>query len=590
MPTRLAYAVAIRVADLCFVCFRGPRRKLVANLTRVVGDEAAERVARLVFRQYARYIIDLFQLPALGLAAVRARTDFSSWDDLESVVAEGKGTILVTLHFGQQETGGAALAAHGYKVSVVARTLEFGPINGLVQGFRAGMGMNIIPAENGKLQTFRCLARNEVLGMLIDLVDPGEGVLVEFLGGKAQMSSAPARIALRTGARVVPGVVVRDAQDDRRFMPVIDAGLRFQASGDEEADALALTQLIAHSLEGFVRRFPDQWFAFRPVWRDEPPPPEPETRFNDRLNHLALELANVLFREMPKPAAYAIAAAVGTVAFHARRRVRADVEDNMRRVLGPEAPADLVSRQAREVFKNVCRYYADLIRMPRTKPHHLLEKEMTVEGVERLRQTMQGRGAVVATAHFGNPEVAVQISALLGLEVLVLSEPLNPPAFSDLVHRLRESEAARYEEVGFKAIGRAMAHLRGGGVLAITCDRDIQGTGAPLPFFGEVTRIPLGAAELAARTGAALVPAYCKRVGHGYNIVFEDPIELVSSGQAKADAVAATMAMIERMERWIRSDPGQWMVLERIWTGPPRSRSGRGKPALGATMAASGER
>jgi KDO2-lipid IV(A) lauroyltransferase len=502
-------------------------------------------------------------------------------------MAEGKGTIVVTLHFGQQESGPAALAAHGYRMSVIAKTLEFDPINNLIQGFRRKLGMKIIPADKGALETFRCLARNEILGMLLDMVDEGDGILVDFLGGRAEMSSAPARIAIRTGARIVPAVVVRDRVDDRRFRPIIDAGLRFESTGDEDEDVAALTQRIAHAFEDVVREYPDQWFAFRSVWRNGPPA-ETRTDWNDRLNHYALELANYLFRDLPKPVAYVVARVVGDLAFKARKGIRADVEDNMRHVLGPSATAARVSEAAREVFRNVCRYYADLIRVPRTKPEHLMSKEMTVEGFERIEAAMAGgRGAVVATAHFGNPEIAVQISALLGLDVLVLSEPLNPPAFSDLVHRLRESRGMRYEEVGFKAIGHALAHLRRGGVLAITCDRDIQETGVRLPFFEVETRMPLGAAELAARTGAALVPAYCERVGSKYRVVFEDPIELVSTGRHKADAIANTKSMIERMERWIASDPGQWMVLERIWKAPSQTRREPNGPAPGATLAAS---
>ncbi|HXH22550.1 MAG TPA: lysophospholipid acyltransferase family protein [Dehalococcoidia bacterium] len=583
IPTRLAYAVAVRVADVCFLCFWRPRRNLIANLRPVVGDERAPQVARSAFRHYARYIIDLFQLPVLGIETVRARTRFDAWGELDAVIAEGKGTIVVTLHFGQQESGPAALAAHGYRMSVVARTLEFGPIDGLIKEFRQALGMRIIPAERPALATFRCLTRNEVLGMLIDQVDEGEGVVVDFLGGRAEMSSAPARVALRSGARVVPAVVVRDPEDDTRYLPVIDTSLTFERTGNEEADILALTQQIASSFEGVVRRYPDQWFAFRRVWRNGAAR-ERATNWNDRFNHFALEAANLLFRDLPKPVSYAIANVVGDAAFVLRRGIRADVEDNMRHVLGPAAPAREVRACVREVFRNVCRYYADLIRLPRTRPERLMSLEMTVEGLDRLRAAMAGgRGAVVATAHFGNPEVAVQISHLLGLDVLVLSEPLNPPAFNDLVHRLRESQGIRYEEVGFKTIGHALQHLRRGGVLAITCDRDIQETGVLLPFFGEETRMPLGAAEMAARTGAALVPAICRREGNRYRIVFEDPIALVSTGRAKPDAIINTQAMIARMESWIRADPGQWFVLERIWK---RRRGGRAGAANGAKMAA----
>jgi len=592
IPTRFAYAVAVRVADLCYLLFVGPRRKLIANLTRVLGDEAlARRTARQAFRQYAKYIIDLFQLPALGPAAVRARTDFHAWDALDAVIAEGKGTIFVTMHFGQQETGAAVMAATGYTPNVIARTLEFGPINRLVQGFRREMGMNIIPAEKGRLQTFRCLAQNGVLGMLIDMVENGEGVSVQFFGARARMSGAAARIALRTGARVVPTAIARDPADDRRFVPVIDAGLRFEPTGDEEADVLALTQEIARRFEGFVRAYPDQWFAFRPVWEEDGdaaarPARKRRAGRNDRLNHLGLEVANTVFGRLPKPAAYATADLVADAAFLIRRRIRANVEDNMRHVV-PTADRRRLRYLAREVFRNVCRYYADLIRMPRTRPEDLLSREMTVEGLDRLKRAMSGgRGAVVATAHFGNPEIATQVSSLMGLDVLVLSEPLNPPAFSELVHRLRESQGVRYEEVGFKTIGHALQHLRRGGTIGITCDRDIQGTGAFLPFFGEPTRLPLGAAELALRTGAVLAPAYCRRSGNGYAIVFEEPIPPAHTGHPKSDAIAMTIEMVRRMESWIRSDPGQWMVLERIWD---ESRPAASAASGGVTINVSGE-
>jgi lauroyl/myristoyl acyltransferase len=400
------------------------------------------------------------------------------------------------------------------------------------------------------------------------------------------MSSAPARIALRTGARLVPAVVIRDAADSCRFVPIVESGLHIEQSGNEEADVEAITQRLAHTFEGFVRSYPDQWFAFKPVWPVESRMAVRGPDFNDRLNHLALELANALFRDLPKPSAYLVARLAGDIAFYLRKNIREDVEDNMRHVLGPEASPVLVKACAQEVFRNVCRYYADLIRIPRTRPEELMRKEMRIIGFDKLKRKMAaGRGIVIATAHFGNPEVATQIGHLLGLNVLVLSEPLNPPAFSDLVHRLRESQGARFEEVGFKAIGKALAHLRAGGTVAVTCDRDIQGTGVPLRFFGTETLMPLGAAELAYRTDAVLAPAYCRRTRKGYDVVFEEPIESAKTGQRKLDAITTTKAMIERMEAWIRSGPGQWMVLERIWEDSGRLKEAREKPTLGSRTA-----
>jgi len=189
-----------------------------------------------------------------------------------------------------------------------------------------------------------------------------------------------------------------------------------------------------------------------------------------------------------------------------------------------------------------------------------------LHGFDNLTDAIaRGKGAIVATAHYGNPELAVQVGAILGLDILILAEPLQPPAVSAAMRELRSVFKPRYEDVSFSAIANSIRHLRSGGVLAIAADRDIQRNGTPLAFFGNKTPIPLGAAELAQRTGAALIPAYSKRREDGFDIFFEEPLELASTGDTKADALTNTKALLTRMEEWIRGDPGQWFVLERFW-------------------------
>jgi KDO2-lipid IV(A) lauroyltransferase len=189
---------------------------------------------------------------------------------------------------------------------------------------------------------------------------------------------------------------------------------------------------------------------------------------------------------------------------------------------------------------------------------------------------------VVATAHFGNPEMGVQVGAVLGLDILILSEPLQPPAFAETMRDLRAVFKPRYEDVSFGAVANSIRHLRKGGVLAITCDRDIQHNGTPLLFFDQPARMPLGAVELAQRTGALVVPGYCIRSTDGFDLYFEAPLDLRGTGDSKADAEVNACALLERVERWIASDPGQWMVLERIWKPLEIARAERPPEPAGA--------
>lgn len=561
LPTTIWYALAWPFAELCYLVMFNRRRTIRQNLTRVVGEAEAAAATRRVFHNFARYVIDFYQLPRLSKEALRRRMDFEDWEPLREALGHEQGALLVTLHLGQAELGAGALAAYGYPVNAIAETFPFAPMNDFIQGLRQDLGMQVIPAKKAKMGVLRCLSRGEALALMVDVVAPGDGVTVDFFGKPTLFSSAPARIAIRTGSRVLPGVVARSERDPKRLLPLMEFDLRFEPTGDEDSDVIALTQRIATALEGYVRRFPDQWFAFRPAWGD-PISQSPAGRWKV----WGLKTAVGLGGRLPSGVAYALAKIAGDLAYRFRQGVRADVQDNMRHVMGADAPPEAIDAAGREAFRNVARYYVDLMQLPRMNLEKRLGKDVRLHNFDVLEGAIErGRGVVVATAHFGNPEMGVQVGAVLGLDILILAEPLQPPAFAETMRDLRAVFKPRYEDVSFGAVASAIRHLRKGGVLAITCDRDIQRNGAPLPFFGSTTRMPLGAVELAQRTGAVVVPGYCIRSSQGFNLYFEPPLEMAGTGDPKADALTNARALLARVEAWIASDPGQWMVLERIW-------------------------
>lgn len=566
IPTSFAYSCANPISYIAYLICGKERRGIAENLRRVMPESEVRQGTRDVFRNFGRYIIDFYQLPSLGKEALCRRIDFHQWRELHEAFNEGNGTIIVTLHLGQVELGAGALSAYEHPVSVIAEKLEDPKMNEFIQGLRTKLGMKIIPAKSAKPGVLRCLNRGEVLGLMFDAVEPGDGLTVGFFDGAAEFSGTPARIATRTGARILPAVVARDPKNPTRLLPVIDFDFRYETTGKDDADVYDITAAIARSFESMVTRFPDQWFAFRPVWRETRSEMEtkPKTK---RWMELSLALGAALGTRLPARVAYACARLAGDVAYKYRHGTRADVQDNMRHVMGPAASQATIDKAAREAFRNVSRYYVDLIRLPLTTPNQMLESRVNLHGLDNVQGPgKHGQGVVVATAHFGNPEIAVQVGSLLGLDVLVLAEPLSPPSFDEMMTKMRTTYGVRYEDVSFSAISNAIRHLRKGGVLAIICDRDIQGSGSPLPFFGTPTKLPLGAVELAARTGAALVPGYSRRLkDNRFDIVFEPAIELDKTGDREADAISNAGKLLRVAEGWIRSDPGQWMVLERIW-------------------------
>jgi len=271
MPLRLGYWFGERVALLCyFVIFPRHRKALNQNLAHVLRSDDrryVDSVARQVFRNFGKYVIDFIHYPLLTQDEVRQRLRFDQWDELNEIASSGRGVIVTSMHFGNWDLGGAALATIGMRINAIAETFRYPPMNRLVQGSRAKLGMKVIGRERVGMDAFRALHRGEMLAMLIDVPEEEFGIYVDFFGAPAFVSSAPARIALRTGAWIMPAIVLRGPDDDLVIRPIIDINLRhFEKTGDEERDVRELTRLILRSLEREVGSHADQWFIFRPMW------------------------------------------------------------------------------------------------------------------------------------------------------------------------------------------------------------------------------------------------------------------------------------------------------------------------------------
>jgi KDO2-lipid IV(A) lauroyltransferase len=271
MPLRAAYAVAVLIADCCWLLLRGARRAATENLTQVLGDgQAARTAARRAFRNYARYLVDMVRVPKSPAPELAEKVRYHDWRPLDEAFAEGRGVIFILMHCGNWDLGGAALAARGYPMNVVARTFPHQRLNRLVVRTRQRHGLRVIPRERAAIGIARALLRNQGLALLIDEPEEESVVAVPFFGRLASFPAGPARLALRTGARMIPVAAVRADPSADDLLGLVDFTVRYTATGDDEADVRALTARVVAAHEAFIRAYPEQWFMFRPMWSPAP--------------------------------------------------------------------------------------------------------------------------------------------------------------------------------------------------------------------------------------------------------------------------------------------------------------------------------
>ena len=96
-----------------------------------------------------------------------------------------------------------------------------------------------------------------------------EGVFVDFFGKSACTTTGLARVALHTGAAVVPGYAYWDESIQKyrlRFEPPVE----LIRTGDPERDVFENTQRFTKVIEEIIRKHPDQWVWIHQRWKNRP--------------------------------------------------------------------------------------------------------------------------------------------------------------------------------------------------------------------------------------------------------------------------------------------------------------------------------
>lgn len=227
-------------------------------------------------------------------------------------------------------------------------------------------------------------------------------------------------------------------------------------------------------------------------------------------------------------------------------------------------PASL--RDIENAFGFYARYWLDAFRLPVEPKSHLLSSVEVVGRRHFESAVTQGKGVIVALPHIGNWDVAAAWCTASGFPLTAVAEQLEPPKLATWFADFRASIGVSTVVNGPNVANELLAALRRGECIALVCDRDVDGSGIDVEFFGEATKVPIGPAMLSLRSGAPILPVACyaRRSGR-HELVVEPPIELKRRGSFRDDVRDGTMRVVAAMEQFIRRDPSQWHVFVPNW-------------------------
>ncbi len=272
-----------------------------------------------------------------------------------------------------------------------------------------------------------------------------------------------------------------------------------------------------------------------------------------------------VLRWLPESLALALARRVA-IAAGRRATVRRPLTANLRHVLGSrgETPDALVGRMADRAMASYAQYWVEGARLPATPPSEVVDRFRVVEGRHHLEDARaRGRGMILALPHMGSWEWGGAFLAQIDLPMTAVAEVLEPPEMFTWFAQEREAIGIHVIPLNDHAGTALLEHLGNRGVVGLLCDRDLQGNGVEVTFFGQRTTLPAGPATLALRTGATLLVAACySGPESGHYAVVVPPVAAERQGRLRDDVTRVTQAVAIELEGLIRRAPEQWHVLQ----------------------------
>ncbi|KAB2957811.1 MAG: lysophospholipid acyltransferase family protein, partial [Thermoanaerobaculia bacterium] len=231
----------------------------------------------------------------------------------------------------------------------------------------------------------------------------------------------------------------------------------------------------------------------------------------------------------------------------------------------PELPAEQRRRLARASFRHFGAMLAECLWL-RERDSAELRRRVELEGWREIELARSAaRPVLILTGHCGNWELLAAALNVNGLGMAVVARELEDPGLQDALLGLRARFGTRTIVRGKPGAARDLLRtLRSGGALGMLIDQDTKVDGVWVPFFGRPAWTPVGAAEIARRLSAAVLPTFIERLPDGrHRAVVHPELEL------PGDPVAATAMMTARIEEQIRRVPEQWVWMHRRWRHQP---------------------
>jgi len=273
LPRLVARSLAVAVTRVLYALLPKLRKTAEVNL-RIAFPDWSDAQRKAVIRGMVWNLgwmaAEFARFPRYTKENIQAVVSLDGHENFLEGHRRGRGVLYLTGHIGAWELSSFAHALYGFPLHYMARPIENGRIDALINSYRCSSGNEPIFKNESARAMLKILKQKGTIGILADQnTMPSEAAFVDFFGKAASTTTGIARLALHTDAAVVPGYAVWD-EAMRKYRLRFEPPVELIRTGDEERDVLENTQKFTKVLEEIIRKYPDQWTWVHRRWNTRP--------------------------------------------------------------------------------------------------------------------------------------------------------------------------------------------------------------------------------------------------------------------------------------------------------------------------------
>lgn len=241
-------------------------RRIRNNLRLVWPDISQKEMRRIssgVWDNFARVLTDYTNLYRID-SEFDERVEIVGLEHVAAVRDSGRPAMLFSAHMGNWEMVALAAQHHGLPATMIYRTFNNPYFDAYAQRVKRTCGLEMVgKGRDGARRLTEVLRGGGNALMLVD-VRMNDGIPVPFMGIDAMTPSAPAALAIRYGALLLP--VHAERTGPARFRVVFEAPFAPVETGDRNADISATMHKVNDCIERWIRARPEQWLWLHLRW------------------------------------------------------------------------------------------------------------------------------------------------------------------------------------------------------------------------------------------------------------------------------------------------------------------------------------